>query len=56
MPTLDRLHTEQEFHDRQAGQRALTWAGNEQALRFADPWYLDHESWIRPAITEENSD
>jgi SAM-dependent methyltransferase len=49
MITLDRLTAEQTFHDRQARERALSF-GDLDALRFADDAYLDHETWIRPAI------
>jgi ubiquinone/menaquinone biosynthesis C-methylase UbiE len=43
-----RLHSEQAFHDRQAGQRRQGRA--EGQLRFDDDDYLDHETWIRPAL------
>ncbi|MCS7044797.1 MAG: methyltransferase domain-containing protein [Gemmataceae bacterium] len=43
-----RLRTEQTFHDLQARQRAETLVG--QSLVFADDVYLDHETWIRPAV------
>src|SRR5205085_9103510 len=42
---MDRLRSEQHFHDRQARERA---AG--VSLRFDDAAYLDHETWIRPAF------
>lgn len=45
----DRLSSERSFHDHQARGRALSldFAG---ALRFDDDRYLDHETWIRPAM------
>jgi ubiquinone/menaquinone biosynthesis C-methylase UbiE len=49
MLAKDRLATEQLFHDRQAQERAATFL-REGALRFDDDWYLDHETWIRPAM------
>lgn len=49
MIAKDRLATEQHFHDRQAQERAASF-GHEEALRFSDDWYLDHETWIRPAM------
>jgi SAM-dependent methyltransferase len=49
MLAVDRLAAEQAFHDRQALGRAASLAEAE-ALRFADDAYLDHESWIRPAL------
>jgi SAM-dependent methyltransferase len=45
----DRLNTEQIFHDRQAQARAPSFRGDD-TLRFSDNWYLDHETWIRPAM------
>jgi ubiquinone/menaquinone biosynthesis C-methylase UbiE len=47
----DRLVTEQAFHDRQASARACSFR-NATALQFADETYLDHETWIRPALAE----
>jgi ubiquinone/menaquinone biosynthesis C-methylase UbiE len=49
MLAKDRLATEQHFHDRQAQERAASFL-HEEALRFDDDWYLDHETWIRSAI------
>jgi SAM-dependent methyltransferase len=46
----DRLRSEQAFHDRQARDRAATFALRPDALCFADDTYLDHETWIRPAF------
>jgi ubiquinone/menaquinone biosynthesis C-methylase UbiE len=50
MPVMDRLKREQRFHDAQAAERARTFAASPERLRFADDEYLDHESWMRPAI------
>jgi len=49
MPTRDRLTAEQAFHDRQAEGRAPSFHQHD-ALRFSDDSYLDHETWIRPAV------
>ena len=49
MTATDRLAAEQAFHDRQAGERCPAFP-DAAALRFADDAYLDHETWIRPAI------
>ncbi|HEY7309143.1 MAG TPA: methyltransferase domain-containing protein [Gemmataceae bacterium] len=49
MLAVDRLVAEQAFHDRQAQGRAAALSGPD-ALRFSDESYLDHESWIRPAL------
>jgi SAM-dependent methyltransferase len=46
----DRLTSEQHFHDRQASERAAALATAPQALQFTDASYLDHETWIRPAL------
>lgn len=46
---MDRLRTEQDFHDRQAGQRAAS-LHDPGRLVFNDADYLDHETWIRPAF------
>src|SRR4051794_5422840 len=43
---MDRLHSEQRFHDRQAQERRAALGD----LVFADEAYLDHESWLRPAF------
>ena len=50
MTASDRLAVEQDFHDYQCGRRAVSFPSDE-ALRFTDDAYLDHESWIRPALT-----
>lgn len=52
MPTdvLDRLQAERLHHDRQAAERAESFRRGRAELRFTDDAYLDHESWIRPAM------
>jgi ubiquinone/menaquinone biosynthesis C-methylase UbiE len=52
MAATDRLNSEQTFHDRQARQRVATLGRYPDTLRFADDVYLDHETWIRPALTQ----
>src|SRR5437764_10900547 len=53
MPTgTDRLHAEQQFHDRQAADRADTFRAGRADLRFDDDSYLDHETWVRPAFAK----
>lgn len=49
MNTLDRLTAEQSFHDRQAAARSHSFV-DLQNLYFSDAAYLDHETWIRPAL------
>jgi SAM-dependent methyltransferase len=49
MQTTERLVSEQHFHDRQA-ERRLADLNHPNLLRFADEDWLDHETWIRPAI------
>jgi SAM-dependent methyltransferase len=49
MPATDRQGDEIEFHDRQADGRAGSFRSPAD-LRFGDDDYLDHESWIRPAM------
>jgi SAM-dependent methyltransferase len=44
--SMERLVSEQVFHDRQAQQRAAAGV----PLCFEDADYLDHETWIRPAF------
>jgi SAM-dependent methyltransferase len=46
---MTRLSSEQAFHDRQAEGRGLR-GGPAAALCFSDDWYLDHETWVRPAF------
>lgn len=45
-----RLQTEQHFHDAQAQERRAYFAAHPDELRFEDDWYLDHETWVRPAF------
>ncbi len=52
VPVTERLRAEQSFHDHQAAQRALDLARQPDALRFDDDVYLNHESWIRPALDQ----
>lgn len=47
-----RLFDERQYHDRQAADRALTFTQFPQRLRFLDSEYLDHASWIRPALKQ----
>jgi SAM-dependent methyltransferase len=44
-----RLTAEQHFHDCQAADRAASFQDTD-SLQFSDDWYLDHETWIRPAV------
>jgi len=46
----ERLRHERFFHDRQARQRAATFAAEPDRLRFDDADYLRHETWIGPAF------
>ncbi len=48
---MERLQSEQDFHDRQAARRAESF-DDPTRLRFADADYLDHETWIRPAFEQ----
>jgi SAM-dependent methyltransferase len=50
MRATDRILGERAFHDRQAQGRSATFLGRPDQLVFADAAYLDHESWIRPAM------
>ena len=43
-----RLATERAFFDEQAARRRPGLS--DDALRFTDDEYLDHETWIRPAF------
>lgn len=49
---MNRLHSEQIFHDEQARNRALTFSADPHRFIFSDPQYLDHETWIRPAFAQ----
>lgn len=50
MSATDRLQSERAFHDRQARERGATFTERPDALHFDDDAYLDHETWIRPAL------
>jgi 2-polyprenyl-3-methyl-5-hydroxy-6-metoxy-1,4-benzoquinol methylase len=51
MPTVrSRLVSERLFHDQQAKERAETFSREPERLRFESADYLEHESWIRPAM------
>lgn len=47
---MDRLAQERVFHDRQAEARATDLGTDLQRFTFLDATWLDHESWIRPAV------
>jgi SAM-dependent methyltransferase len=49
MSVLDRIQSEQQFHNAQAAERAARFA-DLATLRFRDADYLDHEPWVRPAF------
>jgi SAM-dependent methyltransferase len=51
MIVSDRLGEEIAFHDRQARERADSLRASVD-LYFSDDDYLDHESWIRPALAQ----
>src|SRR5262245_5068834 len=50
MTVTARLASEREFHDRQARERAETFARRPHDLVFRDADYLEHETWVRPAF------
>jgi SAM-dependent methyltransferase len=52
MNATDRQSSERVFHDQQARQRAATFVRRPQELYFDDDFYLDHETWIRPAFEQ----
>lgn len=52
MTGTDRRITEQEFHDRQAADRAESFRNGRADLAFADDAFLDHETWVRPAFAK----
>src|SRR5882724_3522057 len=47
---MERIGSEQIFHDAQARDRAATFERDPGRLFFCDDTYLDHETWIRPAF------
>jgi SAM-dependent methyltransferase len=52
MTGTDRLAYEQQFHDQQAAERAESFRSGRANLQFRDEDFLDHESWIRPALSK----
>jgi SAM-dependent methyltransferase len=52
MPATERIRNEQQFHDRQSQHRAADFALRPNSLYFPDDAYLDHETWIRPALAQ----
>jgi len=50
--TLERIRSEQTFHDRQAGERGESFRTGRADLRFDDTDYWNHETWIRPAFAQ----
>jgi ubiquinone/menaquinone biosynthesis C-methylase UbiE len=48
--TSDPVLSERLFHDRQAQARRATFAVRPDSLSVDDTAYLDHETWIRPAM------
>lgn len=49
-PTADRIESERAFHDQQAAERAVSFRTGRADLAFADAAFLDHETWVRPAL------
>jgi SAM-dependent methyltransferase len=49
---MDRLERERLFHDRQAQDRAGGFALRPGDLLVDDNAFLDHETWIRPALQQ----
>jgi SAM-dependent methyltransferase len=49
--TSDPALNERLFHDRQARERCATFDRRPATLAVDDAAYLDHETWIRPAMT-----
>ncbi len=47
---MNRLESERLFHDRQARGRAARLERHPDELLVDDNAYLDHETWIRPAL------
>src|SRR5262245_45643338 len=47
---MDRLGSEQLFHDRQALRRADTFSRDPNRLHVNPDAWLDHETWVRPAF------
>ncbi|NBO93409.1 MAG: class I SAM-dependent methyltransferase [Planctomycetia bacterium] len=54
MKATDRLRDENRFHDQQAAERVERFP-DAASLRFEDDDFLNHETWIRPAISKLGS-
>ena len=52
MTGTDRLSAERDFHDRQAADRVEAFRAGRADLAFDDAAFLDHETWVRPALAE----
>ena len=52
MTGTERRTTEQEFHDRQAAVRAVSFRTGRANLACPDEAVLDHETWVRPAFAK----
>jgi SAM-dependent methyltransferase len=50
MHTLSRIVSERVFHDEQSADRARSFRSGQASLVFRDADWLDHETWIRPAV------
>jgi SAM-dependent methyltransferase len=50
MLATDRVTTEQLFHDEQANERRDWFAAHPEKLSFDEEWFLNHETWVRPAL------
>lgn len=50
MPAMDRITSEQAFHDNQSARRSQTFAAEPKRYHFSDEDYLSHETWIAPAF------
>src|SRR5262249_6354140 len=48
----DRHEAEQAFHNAQADERAGFFLQHPKQLQFDAAGYLDHETWIRPAMAQ----
>ncbi|MBL8797332.1 MAG: class I SAM-dependent methyltransferase [Planctomycetia bacterium] len=48
----DRIRSELAFHDEQATCRAHYFRSHPDHLQFDDNDYLDHETWVRPALAQ----
>jgi SAM-dependent methyltransferase len=52
MTTDSRLEAERQFHDKQAAERGASFRAGRADLAFADEAFLDHETWVRPAMAK----